>query len=275
MRSWWTIASLRRRALFTTSVAVLLCTGPRLAAAQQGTIGGTVVATGTQEPVASAQVVVVGTSLRAVTDARGVFRISGVTGSTSTIEVRRIGYTPARIQARVGADDNRVVLSPSATSLEAVVVTGQPGAAQKRELGNAIGTINAAEVASTAPVMSMQGLLNGRTAGVVILPTSGQVGSGSQVRIRGQASLSLGNNPLLYVDGVRVNNAAATGPVSQAFGSQPISRLNDFNPEDIESIEVLKGPSAATLYGTEAANGVINIITKKGASGVPRWNFTA
>jgi TonB-linked SusC/RagA family outer membrane protein len=105
-----------------------------------------------------------------------------------------------------------------------------------------------------------------------VMPTSGQVGTGSQVRVRGQSSLSLGNNPLLFVDGVRVNNAAATGPQSQAFGSSPISRLNDFNPEDIESIEVLKGPSAATLYGTEAANGVINIITKKGSVGVPRWN---
>ena len=275
MRSWWMIASLPRRALFSTSVALLFSTSARVAAAQQGSVGGTVVTMGTQEPIASAQVIVVGTSLRTATDARGVFRIGGVSGSTATIEVRRIGYAPTRIQARVGADDNRVVMSPSATSLEAVVVTGQPGAAQKRELGNSIGTINAAEVASTAPVLSMQGLLNGRTAGVVILPTSGQVGTGSQVRIRGQASLSLGNNPLLYVDGVRVNNAAATGPVSQAFGSAPISRLNDFNPEDIESIEVLKGPSAATLYGTEAANGVINIITKKGASGTPRWNFTA
>jgi TonB-dependent SusC/RagA subfamily outer membrane receptor len=120
----------------------------------------------------------------------------------------------------------------------------------------------------------MQGLLNGRTPSLVVLPTSGQVGTGSQVRIRGQSSLSLGNNPLLFVDGVRVNNAVATGPVSQAFGSSPISRLNDFNPSDIESIEVLKGPSAATLYGTEAANGVINIITKKGSASAPRWNFS-
>lgn len=285
MRSWCTSASARsseaprrgvwQRALFTSVTTLLLALNSHLAAAQQGSVGGTVVAVGTQEPIASAQVIVIGTSLRATTDAKGAFRVTGVSGLTATIEVRRIGYAPARIQARVGADDNRVVLSPSATSLEAVVVTGQPGAAQKRELGNSIGTINAADVVATAPVMSMQGLLNGRTAGIVVLPTSGQVGTGSQVRIRGQASLSLGNNPLLFVDGVRVNNQAASGPVTQAFGSSPISRLNDFNPEDIESIEVLKGPSAATLYGTEAANGVINIITKKGATQAPRWTLTA
>jgi TonB-linked SusC/RagA family outer membrane protein len=168
----------------------------------------------------------------------------------------------------------QIVLTLNPTSLEAVVVTGTPGAAQKRELGNAVGQINAADVVANAPILSMQSLINGRTPGVVVMPTSGQVGTGAQVRIRGQASLSLGNSPLLYVDGVRVNNAAASGPSSQAFGSAPISRLNDFNPADIESIEVLKGPSAATLYGTEAANGVINIITKKGASGAPKWNAT-
>jgi TonB-linked SusC/RagA family outer membrane protein len=108
----------------------------------------------------------------------------------------------------------------------------------------------------------------------VIMPASGQVGSGSQIRVRGQASFSLGNNPLLYVDGVRVNNDPSSGFANQSFGSSSISRINDFNPEDIESIEVLKGPSAATLYGTEAANGVINIITKKGAATAPRWNAT-
>ncbi|HEU4996121.1 MAG TPA: SusC/RagA family TonB-linked outer membrane protein [Gemmatimonadaceae bacterium] len=244
------------------------------ASAQQGSVGGTVVAAGSQEPIAGAQVQVVGTTLRTASDERGRFRVNGVQGSV-TLEVRRIGYRLARIPARAGDDSMRVVLALNPTSLEAVVVTGTPGAAQKRELGNAVGQINAADVVQTAPVLSLQSLINGRSPGVVILPTAGTVGSGSQVRIRGQSSLSLGNNPLLYVDGVRVNNQAASGPISQAFGSQPISRLNDFNPNDIESIEILKGPSAATLYGTEAANGVINIITKKGASGAPRWTATA
>ena len=243
--------------------------------AQQGVVGGTVVAAGSQEPIAAAQVTVVGSSLRAQTDQSGRFRISGVSGSTATLEVRRIGYVLTRVAARVGAEDNRVVLSLSPTSLEAVVVTGTAGAAQKREIGNAIGQINATDVVKSAPIVSMQSLINGRSPSVVVMPTSGQIGTGSQIRVRGQASLSLGNSPLIFVDGVRVNNDPATGPISQAFGSQPISRINDFNPNDIESIEILKGPSAATLYGTEAANGVINIITKKGAaSAKPRWNAT-
>jgi TonB-linked SusC/RagA family outer membrane protein len=287
MRSWCTITSVRdvgrslhvraRRALFAT-LTLLGCLAlfAQPASAQQGNLGGTVIAGGTQEPIGGAQVLVVGTTLRTTTDERGRFHFAGVSGTIATIEVRRIGYKLARVPARVGDDNNRVVLSLNPQSLEAVVVTGTPGAAQKRELGNAVGQINAADVVANAPILSMQGLLNGRTPGLVVLPTAGQVGTGSQIRIRGQASLSLGNNPLLFVDGVRVNNEVATGPQSQSFSSAPISRLNDFNPNDIESIEVLKGPSAATLYGTEAANGVINIITKKGASSAaPKWSVVA
>jgi TonB-linked SusC/RagA family outer membrane protein len=109
---------------------------------------------------------------------------------------------------------------------------------------------------------------------VTIIQTTGMLGGGSRVRIRGSNSFSLSNEPLVYVDGVRVNNDQSTGPVSQAFGSRAISRWNDLNPEDIQSIEIIKGPAAATLYGTEASNGVIQIITKKGTSGAPRFNFS-
>ncbi|MEX2154426.1 MAG: TonB-dependent receptor plug domain-containing protein, partial [Gemmatimonadaceae bacterium] len=285
MRSWCTITSAReggwsprarawRRAflgtfIFLGSLALL----PRQASAQQA-IAGTVIAAGSQEPISGAQVLLVGTTLRAPTDEQGRFRLTNVSGTTVTLEVRRIGYKVARAPARVGDENIRVTLALQPTSLEAVVVTGTPGASQKRELGNAVGQINVADVVATAPIVSMQSLLNGRAPGVVIMPASGQVGSGSQIRVRGQASFSLGNNPLLYVDGVRVNNDPTSGFANQSFGSSSISRLNDFNPEDIESIEVLKGPSAATLYGTEAANGVINIITKKGAATAPRWNAT-
>jgi TonB-linked SusC/RagA family outer membrane protein len=263
-----------RRALLATLSLIALALLPGIAMAQ-GVVAGTAVAASSQEPLAGAMISVAGTTLRTTTDDAGRFRLNGVTGTTATIEARRIGYSITRVNARVGDENVRIALSISATSLDAVVVTGTAGTAQKREIGNAIGQINAADIVKSAPITSMQSLLNGRSPSVVVMPTSGQVGTGAQVRIRGQASFSLGNNPLIFVDGVRVNNDPATGPVSQAFGSQPISRLNDFNPNDIESVEILKGPSAATLYGTEAANGVINIITKKGvASAAPRWSAT-
>ena len=126
---------------------------------------------------------------------------------------------------------------------------------------------------ASAPIVSLQSLINGRAPGVVVMPTSGQVGTGAQVRIRGQASFSLGNNPLLFVDGVRVNNEVATGPQSQAFGSAPISRMNDINPEDIESIEILKDAASAAIYGSRASGGVVLITTKRGRKGKGRFEY--
>jgi TonB-linked SusC/RagA family outer membrane protein len=244
------------------------------AAAQSTEIAGTVTAVGSGEPLAGAQIVVVGGAQRAVSDERGRFRITGLANPSVTLEIRRIGYSLQRLTARAGATDVAVALAPSPMSLEAVVVTGTVGATERRAIGNAVATISATEINESAPIVSMQSLINARAPGVVVMPTSGMVGSGSQIRIRGTSSFSLTNNPLIYVDGVRVNNAVATGPQNQDFGSSSISRLNDINPLDIESIEVLKGPSAATLYGTEASTGVINIITKRGVTGAPRWTAT-
>jgi TonB-linked SusC/RagA family outer membrane protein len=263
------------RALSRTIVAAfaLLASASTLHA-QANSIAGHVRAIGTNEPLAGAQISVVNGAQRATSDETGAFRLTGLTGTEVTLDVRRIGYRSERVPARVGQQDVAVSLTTNPAALDAIVVTGQPGAAQRREIGNAVGVINASDIVATSPIIDAQGLLNGRTTSLVVMPTSGQVGTGSQIRIRGISSLSLSNAPLLFVDGVRVNNDPATGPVSQAFGSAPISRLNDFNPEDIESIEVLKGPSAATLYGTEAANGVINIITKKGRANATRWNLT-
>lgn len=257
--------------------AALACAAPYARAGAQGpgTVAGTVTSERTAQPVASAQVSVEGTALGTTTDAQGRFRITGLTGSTASLTVRRIGYRPVTVEARVGDQAVRISMAERALSLDELVVTGTAGATQQRAIGNAVSQINAADVVATQPVQNLQQLLNGRATGVAVIAGSGQVGTGSRVRIRGATSLSLTADPLIYVDGVRVDNAQATGPVNQAFGSRSVSRWNDFNPEDIESIEVIKGPAAATLYGTEAANGVIQIITKKGASGAPRWNASA
>jgi outer membrane receptor protein involved in Fe transport len=126
-------------------------------------------------------------------------------------------------------------------------------------------------VVERGAVNTVQELLEGRAPGVVIQPGSGNVGSGGRITVRGGTSLTLDNQPLLYVDGVRASNAQATGPLSQFFSPGPISRMNDFDPDDIERVEIIKGPAAATLYGTEASTGVINVITKKGAVGPARW----
>lgn len=273
-RSRWSVAWSGPSWLAALLLTVLVA--PSLMAQQEpGVIAGRVVAERTQQPLPAAQVAVEGTSLGAQTGSNGEFRITGVSGTSARITVRRIGYGPVEQTVQVGSTDLVIAMSPRAINLDEVIVTGTTGATESRAVGNAVAQINAADVVGTAPVANFQELLNGRATGVAVIAGSGNVGTGSRVRIRGASSLSLTADPLIYVDGVRVDNAQATGPLNQAFGSRSISRWNDFNPEDIESIEVIKGPAAATLYGTEAANGVIQIITKRGAAGAPQWSLTA
>jgi len=256
------------------AVALLGASARAGAAQEAGTVAGIVAAEGTAAPLPDVQVSVEGTTQGALTDAAGRFRIVGLSGDTVRLSVRRLGYRPETRVVPVGAADVQFTLTPRALELDRVVVTGTAGATEQRALGNAVSQVRAADVVATQPIRNFQELLNARAPGVNIIPGSGQVGSGARIRIRGASSLSLTNEPLIYVDGVRVDNTQASGPESQSFGSRPISRWNDFNPQDIESIEIIKGPAAATLYGTEAANGVIQIITKKGAVGRPRFDMT-
>ena len=263
-----------RLAVASSLALVAPLTLARTASAQQGTVAGIVVVEGSQRPLPGAQVTIQGDASRgAIADASGRFRISGLAGTSVTLDARMIGYRPMSQTVAVGATNVRFGMSERAVELNQVVVTGTAGATQKRELGTSVATVNAADVVAQAGVPSVETLLNGRAPGVVVLPGTGQVGAGSQVRVRGIGTFSLSSNPLIYVDGVRVNNQTGTGLVVQAFSSGVISRMNDFSPEEIENIEVLKGPAAATLYGTEAARGVINIITKKGAAGGTRYTF--
>jgi len=241
-------------------------------AARQGQVGGVVVAGETMRPLPDATVEVVGTGRGTFTNQNGRFLLLGLTGPEVTLRVSLIGYQSATVTARVGDVNLSIQLGLSAIELDRLVVTGTPGEQTKRSLGNTVATVDVGNLVELAPVNTLSELINGRAPGVTILHTTGMVGGGNRVRIRGASSFSLSNEPLIYVDGVRVNNAQATGPTNQAFGSASISRWNDLNPEDIESIEIIKGPAAATLYGTEASNGVVQIITKRGRAGAARWD---
>src|SRR2546421_3818906 len=247
---------------------------PVAVTAQGGSVAGIVVSRGSGAAVGDAQVAISGTALRAFTDASGRFHFDDVPGTTAVLQVRRIGFRAATDTVNVGDTNVRLALDVKGLELSQVVVTGTSSATEIGRIGNAISSINAADVTQKAPIDGVQDLLNARAAGVVIQRATGAVGSGSRIRIRGASSFSLSNQPLMYVDGVRVDADPATGPANQAFGSASISRYNDFNPDDIESIEVLKGPAATTLYGTEASGGVIQIITKQGTPGPARWNLT-
>jgi len=243
-----------------------------------GTIAGTVTAAQANEPLEGVTVQIEGTQLGASTNALGAYRIANVPAGTHTLTVRRLGYARTTRQVTVSDDATATVnfvLDKTATTLDQIVVTGTPEAQTKRELGNAIGMVNAAEVTKLAPPPNVQQLLNG-VSGVRVQSGGGDVGSGGNTRIRGANSMTLASEPLLYIDGVRVNNAAADNGSFPGVGVDsryPPSRINDLNPEEIESIEIIKGPAAATLYGTEASNGVINVLTKRGVRGAATASF--
>lgn len=258
-------------------VACVVAAAPRPVGAQDvpaasGVIAGTVVAGQSLRPLAGAQLQIAGTRQGAMADANGRFRLASVEGPVASVIVRMIGYNQRTVVLRVGEQSARIELTEAVATLDQVIITGTPGATQVRALGNAVSQVSAADVMRDAPVSDVQQLLNARVPGLTILPGSGNVGTGGGIRVRGVASLSLSNEPLLYIDGVRANNSPDAGPNIRQ--GRQVNRLNDINPEDIESIEVIKGPAAATLYGTEASSGVIQVITKKGRTGAPAWDFT-
>jgi TonB-linked SusC/RagA family outer membrane protein len=265
-----------RTSSIATALAVAVLATPHLARAQTGVVSGTIVVEGSQRPLAGAQIMVDrDPSKGAISDASGQFRITGLSGPTVRLDARMIGYRPATQTVNVGAANVRFVMAERAVELNQIVITGTAGGEQKRALGTSVVAVNAADIQAQTSVPTVEGLLNGRAPGVTVVPGTGMVGAGSIVRVRGIGTFSLSSDPLIYVDGARVNNQTGSGISVQAFSSGVVNRMNDFNPDEIESIEVLKGPAAATLYGTEAARGVINIITKKGAAGGSKYVFQA
>jgi TonB-linked SusC/RagA family outer membrane protein len=222
-------------------------------------------------PIDGAQVLVEGTNVGALTAADGRFTVTGVPAGVHQIRIIRLGYQSARLETttRSGqATTLDVVLTRVPFQLEAVVSTAT-GQQLTRELGNSIAKVDVSSLVKELPITSMEDVLNGRLAGVSMLSSSGSVGAGSRIRIRGISSASLSNDPLIIVDGVRMDNSSPA--LGGGIGTGAPSMMNNLNPEEIESIEVVKGPSAATLYGTQAANGVIVVTTKKGRAGPAQW----
>src|SRR5213592_154054 len=210
---------------------------------QTQTIGGTIVDARSGLPIRDASITVEGSTPVARSGTRGEFLLINVPGTTARLRITRIGYQIATIDAGVGDRTVRVPLTELAVKLDAVVVTGTAGGAQTRALGNAVGDVDVAKTLElSGHPAKLQDMLSASVPGVRIMRASGGVGSGGTTRIRGSGSLSLSNEPLIYIDGVRSNNQAAVR--SYGFnGQESPSRINDLDPEEIESIEVLKGPS--------------------------------
>jgi TonB-linked SusC/RagA family outer membrane protein len=265
--------SLNRRWLALLAAATLL---PAMAWAQQaGSITGRVLERGTGRPIPDATVSIVGSGIGARTNEAGEFRLSGVAPGTLQVRATRIGYAAGQQNLTVpdgGSATADFQLGQVATQLDAVVTSAVTGQTQRaREVGTNVGSVSVADL-EKGPIMRFADVLTGRTAGVTVQTTAGTAGTGQRIRVRGSNSLSLSNEPLVFIDGTNVTNSNA---LSFGVGGQAVSRLNDVSPNDIEKVEILKGPAATAIYGTAAANGVLLVTTKRGRSGKSRWNMFA
>jgi TonB-linked SusC/RagA family outer membrane protein len=267
--------------LFALILAGSLVLAAPEAHAQRREVQGTV--TNAQgAPLAGANVFLAGSSTGAVTDPAGAFRLSVPAGDVR-IRVTMIGYRGRDLAVPATQNTLNVQLEPDVLNLEGLVVTGQATTVARRNLANAVATVGAQEL-ERAPAPSVDKALQGKIAGANIQTNSGAPGGGVQVNLRGVTSINGASEPLWVVDGMVISNVAissgANAVTAAAAGSNasnqdgPVNRIADINPRDIERIEVLKGASAAAIYGSQASNGVILITTKRGQSGAPRVGLT-
>ena len=262
--------------LAAVAIVALALILPANVTAQTSSLRGQVVDAITQRPIGGAQIDIVDTRRGGITNASGQYLILNVPVGTHTVRVQFIGFGTATETVDIGSGETAVLnieLTQAALQLDQIVVTGTVQGAQARSVGNTVSTIDAATVVDLAPIGNVQELLTARTPGLTILSSSGQAGASSKLRIRGAGSLSAGLEPVVYVDGIRVQSGTQSGYSTGNGVVQGTNSLDFVNPNDIESIETIKGPAAATLYGADAAGGVIQIITKKGRAGSGlQWN---
>ncbi len=261
------------RAFAVTAMVLSPLVVSDLAAQATGTVTGTVRDASNGQPVAGAQVSIPELNIGALANNVGRYLLVNVPAGTHIVEVAYIGYGASQQEVTVtsgGTVTADFSLRNEAISLEGVIVTGTAGAARRREIGNSVTQINQAAI-EAAPISDVGDILQGRALGATVLDNGGQVGAGTTIRLRGNNSVTQGNSPLIYVDGVRIRNTAYPGDPENNQAPNP---LNDINPDDIERVEVIKGAAATTLYGTEASGGVIQIFTKRGAAGAPAWSLS-
>jgi TonB-dependent SusC/RagA subfamily outer membrane receptor len=241
-----------------------------------GSVTGLVTDAGTKLPVSDLRVMIVGTTIGTSTNAEGRYTLARVPAGQVSIRAIRVGYQqqvkPVDITAGQSATLD-FVMAQAAVQLTEIVTTAT-GEQRRVELGNAIATIaNVPQKVEQTATNNIADLLTAKAPGIVVLPAA-MTGAAPVVRIRGIGSLAttgsgITNDPIYIIDGVRMNS----GTLNLGTGGTRASLLNDLDPNEIQDIEVVKGPSAATLYGTDAANGVVVITTKRGRAGATQWTW--
>jgi TonB-linked SusC/RagA family outer membrane protein len=263
-------------------VLFLLLLGIQAGESQVRQISGRITNAQTEQGVPDATIAVLGTQIVAQADNEGRFVLNAPDGDANLM-VRGIGYKRQQIRLPADQASLNVALEPDVFKLEEIVITGQATGVEQRNLANAVSTVSAAEL-TRAPTPTIESALQGKIPGATIQANSGAPGGGLQVNLRGVSTIIGDLEPLYVVDGIAVSDVAipnGANAVTQAqAGGNPrnqdnaVNRIADLNPDDIEKIEVLKGGSAAAIYGSKATNGVVFITTKRGQVGKPQFSLT-
>jgi TonB-dependent starch-binding outer membrane protein SusC len=280
----------RIRSSIATVLALALAVAGRASGQEPTRITGRVIDAANQQPIVAVQVLVTGTSFGAATNDSGRFLLRAP-ADAKTLSFRRIGYVQAIVPIVAGQTDYEVSLKRDVLQLERQVVTGTATSISSKNATTNDPVITGAQL-NGAPSATLENALQGKVAGVVIDQNSGAPGGGLQVNVRGVTSIFGNSEPLYVVDGVIYNNEAGTvpfmtglnavtgsadnqiNPVGPSNQDQSVNRIADINPNDIESIQILEGAEASSIYGNLAAAGVVLITTKKGSQGKPQIDAT-
>jgi TonB-dependent SusC/RagA subfamily outer membrane receptor len=274
---------MRKRTWLLALACVLAAGAVPAAAQQQREISGTVVSAANGAPLGGARVNIAGTTRGVNTAANGTFRLSVPAGDVA-LRASLIGYASQQLTVPAAQSTAEFRLATDALRLDQVVVTGQATSVARRNLANAVSTVQGQDLVERTPAQTVDKALQGKVPGAQIATNSGAPGGGVQINMRGVNTINGSSNPLWVIDGVVVSdvsigsgqNAVTKAIVGDSASNQdaPTNRISDLNPQDIASIEILKGASAAAIYGSKAANGVIIVTTRRGRDGRPAVSFS-
>lgn len=240
----------------------------------QFTFTGTLTESGTGFPISGASVFIENTSFGTITDFDGNYSFTAtLQPGAYTLTFSSLGFSTQRVSIDIGGSSTittDAVLNEDLLNLDEVVVTGTGAGANKRTLGNAISSVKSEELIDNGATQIDQAIA-GKITGALVQQNSGDPAGGISIRLRGPSTISGNSDPLYIVDGIIISNASNE---LVDLGGNAQNRLADINPNDIEKIEIIKGAAAAAIYGSRASNGVVQIFTKKGRSGEPKFTFS-
>ena len=259
------------------TIALMFLPSSLLAQATTGRITGTVVDSGSAQPITGASVFIVGTpTLGAQTNTEGRYTIMNVPAGAHVVRSQRIGFAPRTDTVTVAAGQTvglNFAMLPASIELEAVVAVGY-GTQLRRDLTGSIATVNM-EATERAPIATLDQMLAGTSAGVQVTTASSEPGGALSIRVRGTSSITGNSEPLYVIDGFPIENDIEGSSVGNAGRERttPPNPLSTLNPSDIESISILKDASSTAIYGARGANGVVIITTKQGRGAKPQFTF--